>query len=83
MDYKNLKLSESKHLMIIAWSLEFMFALSALLRHMLLLCWAPGERASVNLSSNNIDWIISFSAMAFVELLKIPTMKGICLLDHH
>ena len=80
MDYKNLKLSESKHLMIIAWSLEFMFcAIGLASAYAFTMLGLQGSGHQSIFHPTILVGLLAFSAMAFVELLKIPTMKGILL----
>ena len=80
MNLKEIKLKESKHLMRFAWSLEITFCIIGLASAYALSMQGleNSEHQSIFHPSVLVGFL-AFGAVAFVELLKIPTMKGILL----
>ena len=80
MNLKEIKLKESKHLMLFAWGLEITFCIIGLASAYALSM--QGLENSEHQSIFHPSVLVGFlalGAVAFVELLKIPTMKGILL----
>ena len=80
MNLQELKLKESKHLMLFAWGLEITFSIIGLASAYALSM--QGLENSEHLTVFHPSVLVGFlalGAVAFVELLKIPTMKGILL----
>jgi len=80
MDYQNLKLKESKKLMRFAWGLEVTFCIIGLASaYALTMQGLKGSEYTSVFHPSVLVGFLALGAVAFVELLKIPTVKGILL----
>jgi hypothetical protein len=80
MNYKELKLKESKHLMISAWSLEITFCIIGLAVAISLSTQGMKDfNLSSMLSPVILVGFLPLLAIAFAELTKIPLVKGFLL----
>ena len=80
MNYKELKIKESKHLMIAAWTLEIIFCISGLAVAVILSMQGIGNFTTASmLNPVVIVGLLPLLAIALVELTKIPLVKGFLL----
>ena len=80
MNFKEIKLKESKHLMRFAWGLEITFCIIGLAAAFsLTMQGIQGSEYQSVFHPSVLVGFLALGAIAFVELLKIPTMKGILL----
>ena len=80
MNFKEIKLNASKDLMRFAWGLEITFCIIGLAAaYALTMQGIQGSEYQSVFHPSVLVGFLALGAIAFVELLKIPTMKGILL----